>query len=213
MCIVGAIAGAAVIGAAGSAIAGHEAASATQDASDASIAQQNKALGVQSTLSKPYRDLGTSNIPTYQALLSGDTAQQTLENTPGYKATLNTGVESAQRAAAASGLNLSGNQVAGVQQFGSQLADQTYQTQLNDLLQPVEIGQAAAAGQAANVGNAAANNSATLVNQGNTIAGIDANTVAGVTKAAGTAANSYITATTLQGLNSPSNTAGLTYNV
>lgn len=211
--VAAAVIGGAAIGAVGSAVAGGEAAGATKDATNASINQQNKALGQQAKLSEPYRELGSSAIPTYQALLSGPNVQQTLESMPGYKATLKTGVESAQRAAAASGLNLSGNQVAGVEEFGSQLADQTYQTQLNNLLNPIQLGQAAAAGQAANVGNAAATNSASLINQGSTLAGIDANTVAGVTKAAGTATNQAITLDTLNKLNSPGASSGQTYNV
>lgn len=219
--VAAAVIGAAVIGAAGSAVAGSEAAGATKDASNAAITQQQTALQQQATLSQPYRDLGSSNIQTYQNLLTGQGSgsapgttapgtvaaganiEQTLENTPGYKATLATGTEAAQRSAAASGLNLSGNQVAGVETYGAQLADTTYQTQLNNLLQPIQLGQAAAAGQAANVGTSASNISNSLINQGNNMANIDANTIAGITKAGSAGANQYMTYNTLQGLNNP----------
>jgi hypothetical protein len=218
--VAAAVIGGAVIGAAGSAYAGSKSASATTNASNNAITEQNNALQQQATLSQPYRDLGTSNIQTYQNLLTGANGpaganaapgsataganiEQTLQTMPGYQATLTQGTEAAQRAAGASGLNLSGNQVAGVQQFGSQLADSTYQTQLANLLQPIQLGQAAAAGQAANVGTAATNVGNIGINQGNNIANIDANEIAGITRAGSGAANQLITYNTLQGLQSP----------
>lgn len=217
--VAAAVIGAAVVGAAGSAYAGSEAASATSKASNSAISEQQQALQQQATLSQPYRDLGTNNIQTYQNLLTGANGpggpaapgspgasaniESTLQSMPGYQATLTTGTEAAQRAAGASGLNLSGNQVAGVQQFGSQLADQTYQQQLNNLLQPIQLGQAAAAGQAANVGTSAANIGQIGINQGNNTANIDANEIAGITRAGSGAANQLITYNTLNGLNSP----------
>jgi hypothetical protein len=199
--VAAAVIGAAVVGAAGSAYAGSEASSATNKASNAAISEQQQALSQQATLSQPYRDLGTANLPTYQALLSGDTAQKTLEQTPGYKTTLATGIEAAKRSSAASGLNLSGNQVAGVETYGAQLADQTYQQQLNNLLQPIQLGQAAAAGQAANVGTSASNIGNIGINQGNTTANIDANTIAGITRAGTNATNQLVTYNTLNNLN------------
>lgn len=206
--VAAAVIGAAVVGAAGSAYAGSEAAGATRDATNASIAANQSALAQQTALSQPYRDLGTSNIQTYQNLLTGGGqgaagAEATLQSMPGYQATLNTGVEAAKRSSAASGMNLSGNQVAGVEAYGAQLADSTYQQQLNNLLQPIQLGQAAAAGQAANVGTSASNISGALINQGNNMANIDANTIAGITKAGSNATNQYLTYNTLQGLNNP----------
>jgi hypothetical protein len=210
--VAAAVIGGAVIGAAGSSIAGGEAAGATKSATNASIAEQQSALSQQNQLSAPYRGLGTSNMQTYQNLLTGGGKgaagiESTLQSLPGYQATLNTGVEAAKRASAASGLNLSGNQVAGVEGYGAQLADSTYQQQLNNLLQPIQLGQAAAAGQAANIGTSASNISNALINQGNNTANIDANTIAGITKAGSNASNQLITYQTLQGLNNPSTPA------
>lgn len=218
--VAAAVIGAAVVGAAGSAYAGSESASATKSASNNAISEQQAALQQQAQLSQPYRDLGTNNIQTYQNLLTGANGpngaatpgsaaaganiEQTLQTMPGYQATLDTGVEAAKRSSAASGLNLSGNQVAGVQQFGSQLADSTYQQQLANLLQPIQLGQAAAAGQAANVGTTASNIGQIGINQGNNTANIDANEIAGITRAGSGAANQLITYNTLQGLNNPS---------
>lgn len=208
--IATAIVGAGALAATGAVIAANKAAGATKDASNAAISEQKAALQQQAQLSQPYRDLGTSNIQTYQNLLTGGggpnagkNIEATLQQTPGYQATYDTGVEAAKRAAAASGLNLSGNQVAGVEQFGAQLADSTYSQRLSELLQPIQIGQAAAAGQAANVGTAASNIGQIGINQGNTNAAISANEIAGITKAASGGVNQYLTYNTLQGLNNP----------
>jgi hypothetical protein len=67
----------------------------------------------------------------------------------------------------------------------------------------VGIGQAAAAGQSANIGAAASNKSQIEIGQGNNIANIDANQIAGITKATTGATNQLITYNTLQGLNNP----------
>jgi hypothetical protein len=231
--VAAAIVGTGVVAAGATIASGAMSAGATKDASNAAITEQQAALQQQAQLSQPYRDLGTNNIQTYQNLLTGQgtgsapgtaapgsaaagaNIENTLQSMPGYKATLATGTEAAERSAAASGLNLSGNQVAGVEQYGAQLADSTYQQQLNDALQPIQIGQAAAAGQAANVGTSANNISNALINQGNNQANIDANTVAGITKAGSNATNQYLTYNTLQGLNNPGGGGGgspYTYN-
>jgi hypothetical protein len=203
--IATAVIGAAVIGGVATTIASNKAASATKSASDAAIRGEQGALAQQAALSQPYRDLGTSNIPTYQSLLSGNKqkTEATLQSMPGYQFALDTGTEAAKRSSAASGLNLSGNQVGAVESFGVGLADSTYQTELANLLQPIQLGQAAAAGQAANIGATANTVGSQLIGQGNTQAGIDANQAASYTKLAGGAANSLLTYNTLQGLNNP----------
>lgn len=211
--IATAVIGAAVIGGVATTIASNKAADATKAASNAAIQGEEGALAQQAALSQPYRDLGTSNIPTYQSLLSGGPkAEQTLQSMPGYQFALSQGTEAAKRSSAASGLNLSGNQVAGVESFGTGLADSTYQTELSNLLQPIQLGQAAAAGQAANVGATANTVGSQLIGQGNTTAGIDANEAAGLTKIVGGAANQYLTYNTLNGLNNPGG-GGNPYNL
>lgn len=207
-----------VASAVGTAVAGNQAAKATEGATNAAINEQNKALAQQAAINAPYQNLATGVIPTYQSLLTGGggaNAGANIENTlaqlPGYKAALTTGTEAAERAAGASGLNLSGNQVAGVEQFGATLGDQTYQTELNDLLQPIQIGQASAANQAANIGGAATNISNLLTAQGQTTAGIDANTIAGIAKAGSGVASGLITQNTLAGLQNPD--GGNPYNL
>lgn len=207
--IITAVVGTAVVGDVISSSNASKVANAQTDATNASIAANQAALTQQQKLAQPYVDAGTKNLPTYQNLLSGGTsAQQTLESLPGYKATLDTGIESAKRSAASSGLNLSGNQLAGVESFGATLADQTYQQQLDNLLQPIQLGQAAAAGQAANIGaNVGANNALTL-NNANTQSAISTNEAAGISKSIGNVGNQLLTYNTLNNLNNPGGAPG-----
>lgn len=195
----------AVLGAGASIYGANKAASATQDASNAALGFNRQALAQQQANSQPYLDVGKSAIPTYQALTSANPAQveKTLQGTPGYAATYGQGVEGAERAAAASGLNLSGNQVAGVESFGAQLGDSTYQQAINNALGGVEIGQAAAAGSSANIGNASNNASNIVMNQGTNQANITSNEVAGLSRLAGQTGNQFLTYNALKGLNNP----------
>ncbi len=124
----------------------------------------------------------------------------TLRNMPGYQFAREQGLTAATNRASAMGLGLSGNTLEALTSYGTGLADQTYQQEVNNLENAVGVGQAAAAGQAANIGNAASNIGNTLVNQGNTLAGIDVNRAAGITKSIGNATNNY---QTLSGLQDP----------
>ncbi len=205
--VAAAVVGAAAIGAAGTAVAGSEAAGATKDATNAAISQQQAALNQQAELSKPYRALGESAIPTLQGLLgmNGQDPTKALQATPGYQFAKNEGLQATVNQASAMGMGLSGNTLQGLDRFATGLADQTYQQSVANQMGLVDIGQAAAAGQAANVGAASNNISNAMINQGNTLAGIDANTVAGITKSIGNGANQYMMYQTLQGLNNPNN--------
>lgn len=64
-----AIISAAVVTAGATIYASNKSSSATQDATNASINQQNQALTEQAQLSQPYRDLGAAAIPAYEQLL------------------------------------------------------------------------------------------------------------------------------------------------
>lgn len=142
---------------------------------------------------------GTSSTPTIM---------QALEQTPGYQFALDQGERGIVNAASAQG-GVSGNTLASLDQYNTGLASQTYQQNVGDIASAVASGQAAAAGQAQNVGTAAGNIGSTLVNQGNTIAGIDANTIAGITKATSGGIDQYTTLQALQALNNQSsNTPG-----
>ena len=75
-----------------------------------------------------------------------------------------------------------------------------------DVLTGADVGggkQAAAAGQSANIGQAASNLSNIAINQGNNIANIDANQIAGLTRAATGTSNQLLTYNSLNSLNNP----------
>lgn len=209
MCIAAAIIGGAVIGAAGTAIAGHQAANATTSATNASIAAQQGAQAKQEALNAPYAAIGTGGaIQQYENLLGtgpGGAAgvQTALEATPGYQFTKSQGITATENAASAMGLTLSGNTLEGLDRFSSGLADTTYQQALNNAQNAVTIGQNAAAGTGAGILQTGANVGNAIINQGNTLAGIDANVAAGLTKSIGSGVNNYIMASTLADLNTP----------
>lgn len=126
-----------------------------------------------------------------------------LQSTPGYQFAKEQGTQGAVNAATAQGLSLSGNTLEALSKFNAGLAEGTYQQTIGNLENVVGVGQAAAAGQAANIGNAASNISNTLYNQGQTQAGIDVNTIAGINKAIGSGINQATEAQTLAGLKNP----------
>jgi len=206
--VAGAIAGAAVVGAAGSMIAGSEAASATRDASNAAIAQQQAALQQQAQLSAPYRQLGQNAMGAYQNLLgigangqvNPQLAEQTLQNMPGHQFQQQQGQQQTLAAAGAMGMGLSGNTLQALSKYNQGLADSTYQQELQNLLAPVQLGQAAAAGQAANVGQAASNIGNIAMNQGQNQANIAIGQMGGITGSINNAMNQYTTMNTLKAL-------------
>lgn len=202
--VAAAVIGAGVLAAGATVASGSMAASATNNASNAAISEQNQALNQQATLSAPYRGLGTAALPQYEALLGigpGANSASTLaalQNTPGYQFSQQQGQQGILNAASASG-GVGGNTLAALDQYNTGLASQTYQSAVGNIQGAVGLGQAAAAGQASNIGTAAGNIGSTLINQGNTNAGIYANEAAGLSKIAGNTANQYTTLAALQG--------------
>jgi hypothetical protein len=218
-----AIVGGAILGAGATVIAGNKAAGATTSATNAAISAQQQALQQQAALSQPYRDLGQSAMAQYQALLgigtqglmpgggmfggapipvggSGSNILSTLRNLPGYQFTQQQGSDATKAQFGAMGLGLSGNTLQGLDQFNTGLADQTYGAEVQRLLQPVQIGQAAAAGQAANIGQAGSNISNLISGQGQNLAGIYANQAASLASLSGGAANNFAFLNTLKNL-------------
>jgi hypothetical protein len=137
--------------------------------------------------------------------------ESTLAATPGYQFAKNQGLQATTNAATAQGMNLSGNTLQALDTFSTGLADQTYQQAVGNAQNAVTIGQNAAAGTGAGILQTGANVGSALINQGNTIAGIDANLAAGLTKTAGNAANQLITSQTLAGLTTPTGAPGAGY--
>ena len=203
---------AAVVTAGGAIIAGNEAASATRDASNAAIQQQQAALAQQKELAAPYTGLGQQAMGAYENLLgigkdgkvNPQLAQQTLQNMPGYQFAQQQGQQQTLAAAGAMGMGLSGNTLTALSKYNQGLADQTYQQELQNLLAPVQIGQAAAAGQAANIGQAATNIGNIGIGQGQNAANIAIGQMGGITGSIGNALNQYTTMNTLKALQNPS---------
>ena len=203
--VAAAVIGAGALSVAGTVLAGSEAASATQSAANTASNAQMAALAQQKELAQPYTDLGKSAIDKYKDLLglgkNGSAGiESTLQSMPGYQFTQSQGNDATKASLAAEGLALSGNAATALDKFNTGLADSTYQQYVNNLLNPIQIGQGAAAGQAANIQTGASNLGNIAIGQGNTMAGIDANTIAGLTKAAGNVTNGLITQNTLKGL-------------
>jgi hypothetical protein len=204
--VAAAIVGVGLAGAVGSGIAGSEAAGATTSATNAAVGEQNAALQQQAQLAAPYTGVGQAAIPGYENLLGigsqGSAGiMQALQQTPGYQFALSQGETGIKNAASAQG-GISGNTLAALDQYNQGEASQTYQQNVGDIQGAVGIGQAAAAGQASNIGTAAGNISGLVENQGQTTAGIDANTVAGLTQSLGGIGQNYVTMNALNALNS-----------
>jgi hypothetical protein len=193
--VAAAIVGGAVVGVAGSAIAGSEAGSATKSAANTAANVQEDALAQEKALAKPYTDLGTSGMANYEKLLGiggGGAAgiEDALKATPGYQFTQQQGETGILNAASASG-GVSGNTLTALDRYNTGLVDSTYETALNNALQPIQIGQASAAGTAANIQTGASNIGSIATNEGNNLANIDIGTAAGISNAIGNASNNY----------------------
>ena len=198
--VAAAIVGAGVVSAAGSAIAGGEAAGATKAAANTAAGVQEQALTQEATMAAPYTGLGKAAMPNYERLLgitpSGGTAnpasiEAALAQTPGYQFTKQQGEQGIVNQASASG-GISGNTLTALDTYNTGLADSTYQTALENALQPVQLGQGAAAGQAANIQTGATNIGNIATGEGNNLANIDIGTAAGISNAIGNAGNQYV---------------------
>lgn len=188
--VAAAIGASAVAGLAGSAMSSKAAKSAAntqaQAANRASDLQMQQFQQMQGNL-QPYMQLGTSTIPQLQQLLGGgglnarfsfDPTQQQLEQTPGYQFALQQGQKGIDNAMSAKGLNLSGAQMKGLENFNTGLASQTYQQQYQNALQNFQTNYGLSADQynriagliglgqnaAAGVGNAGLQTASTMGN-------------------------------------------------
>jgi hypothetical protein len=216
--VASAIVSSAVVGVAGSAIGGSMAADATEEAAKMQVEAQKEALAQQEKLTAPYRGLGESAIPAYQALLgigpkgqrlSPQQITQQLTQMPGYQFQLSQGLDATKRQAAAMGLGLSGNTLQALDKYSQGLASTSYQNQLENLLNPIKIGQTSASNQAAAAGQTGANLSNIYGAQGQNEANIALGTVGGITNAIGGGLNNYVTMNTLKGLTGGGGGAGI----
>ena len=205
----GGIVTAAVIGAGASLAGGAMAADATGEAAAMQAQSQREALAQQELLTRPYRGLGEQAMPEYMRLLgigpkgerlSPQQINQQLTQMPGYQFQLSQGLDATKRQAAAMGLGLSGNTLQALNKYGQGLASTSYQTQLENLLSPIKIGEAAATNQAANVGQVGTNLANIYGAQGQNQAAAALGMTGGVANAVGGGLSNYMTQNTLRGL-------------
>lgn len=210
----GALAIGAVAAAGATVYAANSASSATKSSTNAAINAQQTAQQKQQALNAPYAAIGTGTngnngaISQYQNLLGlgpqGAAGEQAaLAQTPGYQFTQQQGIGATKNAATASGMSLSGNTLAALDTFNTGLADSTYQNAVGNAQNAVTIGQNAAAGTGAGIMQTGQGIASSLTNEGNTIAGINVNEAAGITKALSGGVNQATTLNTLAGLNNP----------
>jgi len=103
---------------------------------------------------------------------------------------------------------LSGNTLEALDTFNTGLADSTYQNAVSNAQNAVTIGQNAAAGTGAGILQSGSNIAGLISGQGQTLAGINVNEAAGITKALGSGASQYATYNTLAGLTNPGGGGG-----
>ncbi len=190
----GAILGAAGIGAVGSIVAGHEAASAAKNASATQLQmyQQTRAdlqpfvQGGSSAFSQLANIFGFGAGGTGQPNAAAATSQ--LTQFPGYQFGLSQGVSALDRSALSRGMGLSGAQMQDAQTFGQQYAmQQAWQPYVSGLQWASNLGQNSAA-QTGQAGATAANGSATSQLAGGNAAG---NAVAGVSNSLASGLQQY----------------------
>jgi hypothetical protein len=120
---------------------------------------------------QPYLNAGTAANNTLADLYgtngpaAAQAAQQNWQNTPGYQFTRDQGINALDASAAAHGNLLSGNHLKAVQDYGTGLANQTYQQYLGNLQNQVGTGLNAA--QGVGNGNLVAANANANLNQQN----------------------------------------------
>jgi hypothetical protein len=203
-------AGASILGGRSQAKAAGKAAKAQTKATQATIAQQERALERQIGLQEPFRQTGVNALADY-ATASQYTpfGMPQFEADPGYQFRMSEGMKALERSAAARGILQSGGTLKDITRFGQDAASQEYQNafqrylaERQQKLQPLEyrigLGQAAASGQAANVGSTAQNvgnlttslgdiRSAGIMGQSNAFT----NTLSNITGLASDAASAY----------------------
>jgi spore coat protein CotH len=186
MCISAAILGAGALGAGASIFGASQAADAQTEAADAAIKAQMDMFKMTQGNLKPWLKGGQKAWETFNKKLSELQKPfnwSDLENSPGYKFTLDQGLKGVQSGFAAKGLGTSGAAMKGAADYTTGLASNTYtqrlqehlgqnQQRYNMLLTPAQMGMQAAMGQGqlgqqtgASVGNA-------LIGAGNAQAGM-----------------------------------------
>ena len=213
---VGAIIGAAAIGAGATVYASSQASQAISSSSNTAAQVQQNALNQELQLAQPYTAAGQTAIAPLQQLLginpnqgqpgaagAGGTmagggqpqnntgALAALQNTPGYQFSLAQGEGATMNASTLMGGGVSGNTLEALTKYASGLAQGTWQNQVSNLQNLVNTGQGAAAGAAANVAGTANNLSNIATTAGTNQANLTLGEAGNLTSTFNNAANQY----------------------
>lgn len=140
--MIGATLGAAAISYMSQRNASNKAASASKNATNAAMAQQQRQYSLNKQNQAPYLQAGQQAIGTMQALNAGDMSG--FHASPDYQFTLDQGIKGLDRSAAARGSLLSGGHSADVLNYATGLADQQYGNFYNRLAGLAGAGQRSA---------------------------------------------------------------------
>lgn len=193
-----AIAGAAVVGAGASIIAGNKAAKATKNAANQTVAEQQREYDQNRTDLAPYRETGTAALSKLASMYGVGTGTTGYANdggytaSPGYQFQLDQGVQAAERSAAARGILQSGGTQKAIARYATGLAANDYDQYASRLAQLAGVGQTATAQTVAAGQNAANNISNAYMTAGNAQASSYANTGASVANGANNLAALYL---------------------
>ncbi|NIJ86996.1 hypothetical protein FHY35_004046 [Xanthomonas arboricola] len=139
---MGVVTGAAVIGAAATVYSANQAKKGAKGAANATAAAQGEARYANQQNMQPYLNTGTNALNQLAQLNSGN--YSSFQEAPDYQFTLQQGVQSGDRSAAARGSLYSGGHQADLMQYGQGLASQQYNNYYNKLAGLAGMGQSAA---------------------------------------------------------------------
>lgn len=203
-----AIAGAAVIGAGATIVAGNKAAKAQTHAADQSIAEERRQYDLTRADYAPWRTAGASAVGALTRAygLGGSSGSPGAVGTeqpvsdayggfftsPGYAFRRDEGIKAIDRGAAATGRLRSGATIKAEQRYGEGLAASEYDAYTSRLAQLAGLGASATAGTAAAGSSAAGNISAALINSGNARASSYTNTASAINSGLNNVMSAYL---------------------
>ena len=204
---IGAVIGAAVVGAGATVVSGNKAASAVQKGTEQTVAEQRRQNDQARADQAPFRDTGVLANDKLASLYGvqraggtytpGTNADGTptyggFETSPGYQFRFDQGMRAVERGAAARGLLRSGAAVKATQRFGEGLASSEYENFANRLASLAGVGQASTNATQAAGANAANNISDAYMKAGNARASAYLNTGNAISGAATDLASTYM---------------------
>jgi hypothetical protein len=158
-----------LVGGAASALGNYFGAQASANAAQQSAALQQQRFNQAAGYEQPFIQGGQNSLNLYNNAtgVNGVGAQQAYYNNfqtdPGFRSSVNYGLQQIQAQNAAQGMGLSGNTLAALQNYSQQSLSQAYQTRLDDLFRGTQLGaNSANALASASTSSAAAQGNANL---------------------------------------------------